>query len=305
MTTPAVPVDQGPPADALVRMAHACVQWLADRAGVRLLHIKGQALDDTMRARRHGGTDVDVLVAPEDVTVFKRQLEHHGWTLITSFRSGSVFGHAATLYHPVWGTTDLHRWIPGLDLDPATSFEVLWQSRSRRVLGGVECAVPGDDDHRLVLLLHAVRNGALGGVDFQLGWGELTTEWRHRIRRTAFSLGAHVPFLLATTDEAFVPGRRAHLWAAVVRGRSTTDQWGARFRDVTSPRELVALLREAVHANREHLELSLGRPATPVDTVRDQARRITAVAHWIRRVSGLSRDRAAQAAPGRVRSRSF
>src|SRR5699024_11586820 len=111
--------------------------------------------------------------------------------------------------------------------DPATTFEALWKSRSQRVLGGVECAVPCDDHHRLILLLHAARNGALDGVDFQLGWGELTPERRHRIRSTAYSLGAHVPLLLATTDTAFVPGRRTHLRAEGVRGRRGRGRWSA------------------------------------------------------------------------------
>src|SRR5690625_2191676 len=163
----------GPPAALHVRIAHACVQWIAESAEVRVLHIKGQAIDEEMRALRGGGSDVDVLVAPSELPPFEAALRSAGWTLYTTFRSGSVFGHAATYYHPTWGTADVHRWIPGIDRDPYSSFENLWSDRLTRELGGVPCAVPSDDHHRLILLLHAARNGALRGTDFQLGWGDV------------------------------------------------------------------------------------------------------------------------------------
>lgn len=271
----------GPPPALHVRLAHACVQWIADSADVRILHFKGQAVEEEMRALRGGGSDVDVLVASTELARFESALRSRGWTLYTSFRSGSVFGHAATYYHPTWGTADVHRWIPGLDRDPGLSFELLWADRSTRELGGVSCAVPSDDHHRLVLLLHAARNGVSGGADFRLGWGDVESSQRQRIRRAAYAMGAHVPFTLVTTAAEFVPGRHARLWAAVMRNRGTTEQWVARFKDASSLREMSMLVSDALKANQDHLGLKLGHRPSRNEVMNEQVRRIRTAARWI------------------------
>lgn len=270
----------GPPAALHVRLAHACVQWIADSAQVRLLHIKGHAVDDDMRVLRGGGSDVDIVVAPSELPRFEAALKAAGWTLYTTFRSGSVFGHAATYYHPTWGTADVHRWIPGLDRDPQTSFEYLWADRLTRVLGGLPCAAPSDDHHRLILLLHAARNGDRRGTDFHLGWGDVDAVRRRRIKNAAYAMGGHVPFTLVTTDAAFVPGRHARLWAAVVTNRGTTEQWVARFRDASSLREVGMLVGDALKANQDHLGLKLGRRPSRSELVDEQKRRAGTALRW-------------------------
>lgn len=280
MTTAEAVVD-GPPAALHVRLAHACVQWIAESAQVRVLHIKGQAIDEEIRALRGGGSDVDIVVAPAELPRFEAALRSAGWTLYTTFRSGSVFGHAATYYHPSWGTADVHRWIPGLDRDPQSSFEYLWADRLTRMLGGLPCAVPSDDHHRLVLLLHAARNGALRGTDFHLGWGDVGSGQRHRIKNAAYAMGGHVPFTLATTGAAFVPGRHARLWAAVVTNRGTTEQWAARFRDASSFREVSKLVGDALKANQDHLGLKLGHRPSRSELVSEQMRRAGTAVRWV------------------------
>lgn len=272
----------GPPAALHVRLAHACVQWVAESVGARILHFKGQAVEDEMRAVRGGGSDVDVLVAPDELPWFETALRSSGWSLYTTFRSGSVFGHAATYYHPTWGTADVHRWIPGLDRDSHSSFECLWADRITRDLGGVACAVPSDDHHRLILLLHGARNGAGKGTDFQLGWGDVDVAQRQRIRSEAYAMGAHVPFTLVTGGVPYVPGRNARLWAAVVKNRGTTEQWVARFKDATSLREVSTLIGDAVRANQDHLSLKLGHRPSRGELMNEQARRVRTAARWLK-----------------------
>lgn len=291
MTT-AEAVVGGPPAALHVRLAHACVQWIAESVQVRVLHIKGHAIDEEMRILRGGGSDVDVLVAPSELSRFEAALRSMGWTLYTTFRSGSVFGHAATYYHPTWGTADVHRWIPGLDRDPFASFEYLWSDRLARELGGVPCAVPSDDHHRLILLLHAARNGDRRGTDFRLGWGDVEGPQRRRIRNAAYAMGAHVPFMLVTTDAGVVPGRHARLWAAVVTNQGTTEQWVARFNDASSIREVSLLVGDALKANQDHLGLKLGHRPSRGELVNEQMRRAGTAARWV----------AATFLPARVRS---
>lgn len=272
----------GPPAAVHVKLAHACVQWIAESVDVRILHFKGQAVDEEMRAIRGGGSDVDVLVALNELARFESALQSAGWTLFTSFRSGSVFGHAATYYHPTWGTADVHRWIPGLDRDPRSSFELLWADRLTRELGGVVCAVPSDDHHRLILLFHAARNGVSRGADFQLGWGEVDASQRRRIRSGAYAMGGHVPFTLVTTGTAFVPGRHARLWAAVMNNRGTTEQWVARFKDASSLQDVSMLIRDALNANQDHLGLKLGHRPSRGELLSEQVRRVSTAARWVR-----------------------
>ena len=54
------------PLEVRIGFAHASVQWIADRCGADLLHVKGAALDPTLVPDR-GFSDADVLVRPAHV----------------------------------------------------------------------------------------------------------------------------------------------------------------------------------------------------------------------------------------------
>ena len=112
----------GVPFGVRLRLSHACVQSLAEDLGVDLLHIKGDAVSPTIRDVRRGGTDVDVMIRPESVSAFDHALRRNGWALYSSFVHGSPFGHAQTYLHPEWGYLDLHRFFPGIDLEPSRAF---------------------------------------------------------------------------------------------------------------------------------------------------------------------------------------
>lgn len=282
----------GPPPSVSVRLAHACAQTLVAEAGYRCLHAKGWALPDELRERRGGGTDVDLLVSPIDADDVAQVLAAHGWEQRTSFGKGSVFEHAATFYNPVWGTIDLHRTYPGLDTSPECAFDAMWAERETRIIGGVECPVPCDDHHRLILLLHAARAGNRSSADFALGWSELSDAHRWRIRRAANLLGAGVPLAIFVDgiNPAQVKGPRVHLWAALSRRAGTTDLWTARVRDVKSLRQAAELLADALTANSDHLALSLGHEPSARELVVEQCRRAAVLGRWVlRRVSGRGR----------------
>ena len=95
-------------------LGRAAVQVIASDAGADLLHIKGNAVDTSLRAREAPGTDIDVMARPTHVPRLHDELLRHGWVVYSSFRYGSPFGHAQTYRHPDWGYLDLHRMFPGI-----------------------------------------------------------------------------------------------------------------------------------------------------------------------------------------------
>src|SRR3954454_4197336 len=115
MAVPMEPVSPGDsiPITARVHLSHAVVETLARDAGVDLLHIKGPALLPGLRPPNFGSTDVDVLVAPGQVSRLEAALERHGWDRRSDFDSGSAFHHAANWFHDNWGYLDVHAHWPG------------------------------------------------------------------------------------------------------------------------------------------------------------------------------------------------
>ena len=129
---------QSGPAEVTVPLAvrlllgRAAVQVIAGDVAADVLHIKGNAVDASLRPREAPGSDIDVMVRPEHVPRLHDALLQHGWVVYSSFVYGSPFGHAQTYRHPDWGYLDLHRMFPGIRLEPERAFDVLWQDRAER-----------------------------------------------------------------------------------------------------------------------------------------------------------------------------
>lgn len=252
------------PALTRLRLAHGVLEHLARGSEVPILHVKGVALHPELAEGRRPSTDCDVLVHPEHVDALVRTLRKAGWEQVTSFRHGSVFAHAATFHHPVWGTVDVHRSFPGLDRDPMVTFELLWSGASSVELGGAPCAVPDLRAQRLLLLVHAARD-ATGHArhDVRAAWDAAEASERGLLDELAARLGATVPLAIATGRPELARGMPGeHLWTAL-HGR--TDARAIRralWRDATGWRERAALLRDATQVNPDHLALRLGhRPS--------------------------------------------
>lgn len=273
------------PSRVRLRLGHAALQHLADGSRVRLLHIKGEALDARLAVGREPSTDCDVLVHPDDVDALASALRTAGWEPITRFEHGSVFGHAATFYSPVWGTVDVHRAFPGLDGDPHAAFMTLWDRREEQELGGLVCAVPDLPCQRLLLLLHAARD-AMGrrGHDTEAAWTAATDAERAEVDALADRLGARVPLALVTGRPERARGRAGeHLWRAVAADANPTEVWRARLRDAHG-RERLRLLVAAGRVNPDHLRLRLGHPPSKAELRREW---------WARWLRGARRLRAA------------
>ncbi|GAB2537779.1 nucleotidyltransferase family protein [Brachybacterium huguangmaarense] len=263
------------PRDTLLRLAHGCLESLADDAGARVLHVKGVALAPELTEGRPGSSDCDVLVHPDDVTAYVEALASHGWEQRTHFAQGSVFGHAATLYSPVWGTVDVHRTFPGLDADPTRTFETLWRDARRVELGSVACAVPSLTHQRVIMLVHAARDhmGRRAG-DVTRAWTSATDAERDAVDAVARDLGAVVPLALVTgRPELARGGRDEHLWRAMLSDADPTVIWWARLRDARTPVAAARVIAAGLHVNQDHLQIRLGRPPTAQEVRQDWWRR--------------------------------
>lgn len=264
------------PMKVRLHLTHGVLQALADRADARVLHIKGVALHPALSEGRRPSTDCDLLVAPEDVDAVIASLEEASWRRVTTFEHGSVFAHAATYYHSVWGTVDLHRWFPGLHRDAAASFDALWADRLLVDQGGRPTAAPSLVGQRLLLLLHAARTGGYGSTgDVERSWTRAPEAEKAEVEALARQLDAVVPLAIATGREDDVIGLpQARLWTALHEHENSTAVWFARLRDARGVREHVAVLWSAMHVNPDHLALRLGRAPTRVDLARDWVGRL-------------------------------
>ncbi len=276
-----------------VAFAHAAAQHLADDVGADILHIKGPALDPSLAGHRMGSSDADVLVRPAHVDRLLGTMRRHGWVMVTDFRTGSVFEHAATLRHASFGYVDVHRHFPGIAVPPPAAFERLWADRGGILIAGHEVAVPSVPAQALLLVLHAGRGLEWAGLeDVRVAWHDAAPDARTAVAALRDELDAGTAFAVAVGEDPDGDDRNLALWRSFAPGATRTQQWRARIAAAPDRRSALRLALSAALVNTDHLAMELGRPPTATDVLRAQARRV-------RRATGELR----QAAVGRVRRR--
>jgi len=274
------------PLDMRLRFGRAAVQVMADRVGADILHIKGDAVDPSLRSHRVG-TDVDILVRPADVDRLDRAIREEGWRLYSTFTMGSPFGHAQTYLHESWGYLDLHRSFPGIRLDPASAFELLGRDGGVIDEVGVSCRVPGIDAQAVILLLNAARDVGGGPADVERLWNDASPDDREKRSRLADDLRARVALAAATGDLEHYRGEPEYtLWKAISEGGPRSAEWWGRVRAASTLREAVALVFRAPWVNVERLTHELGRTPTRTEVMREffrrQRRAAAEVRAWVR-----------------------
>lgn len=267
-----------------VRLARPAVQVIADEVGADILHIKGDAVDPVLRPTIAPGTDVDALVRPAHVTRLDSALRDHGWRIYSTFVYGSPLGHAQTYVHPTWGYFDLHRRFPGIRIDPAQAFELLWSGRHDVQFPGARGCVPSLEMQATVLVLNAARSRA-GGVDPIQRWVVAPGLDRAAVDACVGQLDAHVAFAAASGDLERYRGERDYaLWRVITQGGSRAAEWAARVRAAQSLPEALRIIARAPLVNVEQLSHDLGRPpkrseiaaaffARPMRAIRELVRR--------------------------------
>lgn len=261
--------------DVRLEFSRAAVEVIARRAGIRLLHIKGETLDGTLRPGKRSGTDVDVLADPSRVPELHARMLENGWSVYSSFLDGSPFGHAQTYRHREWGYLDLHRRFPGVGVPDQDAFEVLWQERGAYSAAGVECSVSSVDAQAVLFVLNAARDLETLGAEARRLWAGQSEEERVRRSRLVRRLRAEVAFGAALGDlERYRRRREYLLWKTVSQGGSRTAEWWGRIKAAPT---LGAALRTAARAprvNRAALAHELGREPGTRDVIVAFRRRI-------------------------------
>ena len=255
-------------------LARAAIQVLADEAGADVLHIKGSAVDPSLRDVLQHGTDVDILARPEHVAALDRVLRAHGWRVYSSFTYGSPFEHAQTYWHESWGYLDLHRSFPGIRADPAGAFATLARDGGTIDVAGIPCPVPGVDAQIVVLILNAARAGGVAGTPLARRWDEAGSERRARLEALVAELDAPTAFGAAFDRLDEHRAERDHdLWRVITRGGTRTEEWRARLRAAPTRRQALRIALRAPLVNTEKLAHDLGRSPTVRDVLRALAAR--------------------------------
>ncbi|MCK6094782.1 nucleotidyltransferase family protein [Micrococcus sp. EYE_162] len=291
--SPSSQVDAVPPLElrARVHLAHARIAHILEQNGVRGLHVKGYAMDLGVYREARSSSDVDLLVHPSEAEHVLDLLTGQGWNTVAAFSEGSIFEHAATLWHDHLGYVDVHRLFPGLGSSDERTFEQLWAEHRTRVIAGRAVPVPSLRHQRLIVLVHGARDPYRGAADVAHLRETLSDpEWTE-VREQAEVLGATAAWHVATDEDA--AGMDEHdltLFTALRSQESGMQLFTTRWRAAESTRERAALVLHTLPVNRPHLQMRLGRPPTRADILREQAHRAGALAGWIRE-KAVSRGR--------------
>lgn len=276
------PGQAGLPQDMRIRLGHALVEYTARTHKVRLLHIKGYAVDPGLYPAGRRSSDIDVLVRPADVDTLLDLLMAGGWRPVTGFKSGSLFRHAATLWHDSWGYIDVHRAFPGVGVPPAVFFDELWASRKVRVIADVDCTVPSPRHQALIIVLHAGRDPQRGASDVSHLRSTLPNEGWQCVEAETSRFGAGLAFAAATGRLADHQGHPEHdLWAAVSTGSSRVELLRARARAANCFPRRLGIVMSGLLPNRDHLRMSLRREPNGWDFIQEMSGRVGEVCQAI------------------------
>lgn len=264
------------PLSVRVLFSHAAIQQVAEQKGVDILHIKGPAIDPRLQPTPRGSTDADVIVRPQHVDRFIRALKAAGWAHRASFASGSVFEHAATLWHDHWGYVDVHRRFPGISIRSSAAFDRLWRERGEVVLAEQRCAVPSVTAQALLLILHTARSAAQPdqAPDLRLTWFDASEDFRASVMRLRDEFGAQLAFAAALGHlEDYRDHPEYALWQHMRAGGSRTAQLRARLQAAPSSLAAARIMVRSALINRDHLAMRLGRRPTQREVLAEQAAR--------------------------------
>lgn len=282
------------PSGVRLEMSRAGVQVIADRIGVRLLHIKGDMTDPRVIDRGFGGTDIDVLVDPAGIPALHAELSRRGWAVYSTFRNNSSFGHAQTYFHPDWGHLDLHRRFPGIGLADDRAFAILWADHAEAPAAGIACAVPSLTAQAVLLTLNAARSEGRGRTA-SLIWDALDAPGRSACLALVERLDAQVAFAAAHGElERFAHRREYLLWKVASQGGTRTEDWIGRVRAAPTGRERIRLVLRAPLVNTERLAHKLGRAPSPIDVAREFAGRTVRGARELSRAAAARLRRGAR-----------
>lgn len=260
-----LPDEVSVPLPARIRLSHAYFQNLANANDIDLLHVKGYAFGTEVYAPNRNSTDVDLLVRPAHVARFLYLLKKDGWRSLTTFESGSIFEHAATLYHPSWGLTDVHRYFPGINFyDQAGAFEKLWEKRRIKQIAHFDCYVPQLVDCRNIVVVHGARSSGHGlHSDVMHLQRTLTDAQWQEMRERIREFNSEIAFDAALGDIEKHRGNRQYLfWKSAAEPTPLPLQWLGRLQRAEGLKQKLHVLTNIAEINNDHLAMTLGHEPT-------------------------------------------
>ena len=281
----------GMPLSVRLHFGRAAVQTIANRSGIDLLHIKGDAVDPSVRPFASAGSDVDVMVRPDQVDTFDGVLRQNEWRIYSTFELGSPFGHAQTYHHPLWGYLDVHRLFPGINLPPADAFARLWEERSSLEFAGVSCPVPSTAAQAAILVLNAARAGAGESRDVRRLWTDASSDQLALLEAEIDALDARLACDAALGGLESHKGEREYaLWRAVSQGGTRGEEWWGRLLAQPTLAGRLNIIVRAPLVNAEHLGHQLGHAPSALEILREFfARPLRGVREFAGHKRGMSR----------------
>lgn len=145
--------------DEAVPLAAALVGHLCETHGIRHLIIKGDSAVAAGLRPARPSADTDLLLHPEDETLFHRALTERGWKVRPFEDDMGLPKHSSTYYHPQWPCDiDAHFRFPGLEAEPAQTFEALAAPGTFTSLAGHHLPTLDVYGHIIIQATHALRD---------------------------------------------------------------------------------------------------------------------------------------------------
>ncbi|MET0886334.1 MAG: hypothetical protein ABWX92_07770 [Mycetocola sp.] len=242
------------------------MSYVGEQRGIRLLIIKGQSLAHHGLRPDRTSADVDVLVEPRLFDELCGQIRGAGWRKRATTEVGAVWaGHSLTFLSDSWPCDiDVHRYFPGFLNDPATTFDLLWDSRTRMDLAHRSVVIPGRVASILIAGLHQLRDGETRADKLELANltnADLSDEERADLLALAESTGALEPArgLLETFGvraDKLPPPRDSpalRAWRARVDARASGAFFWILLMERTPASKRFGVLRRALWPPRETL----------------------------------------------------
>jgi hypothetical protein len=198
--------------DATQLLATADVLAAFEVAGVEVLLLKGAGLGALLYGapERRTYSDVDLLVAPDQLTTAERVVSGLGYKNATAIQGaedmgGNVHAHTWVPKDAQWFVkpmVDLHWTLAGARATPAVVWGALWKARTKIELASRHAAVLDCPGQAMQLAMHAAQHGPkfdkhLGELSLALG------RWREDVWESAAALAREIGAL-----EAFAAGLR-------------------------------------------------------------------------------------------------
>lgn len=211
------------PVKVRVHLAHATVEAIAAGVGADVLHIKGPAVDASLRPEGTASMDADVLVRPSQLDRFLAALRRYGWQEVKPLTSGGLVQHSTNWFHDMLGQLDVHVRFPGVQVAPELAFDALWSGRGSHEIAHRLCTVPSITGQRLLLLLHAARHVPSHADDISAAWTQASSAAQADVLALARRLDAEVALSVAIGDiEQYRERPEYELWRLYADGETTS-----------------------------------------------------------------------------------